>query len=77
MKTNSVIKFNSIEEYREIEKTLEELGYKNDKEWNESRLKRYKIGYIHIHNIYITILKRIILEDDLKYYNSLKEFLNG
>lgn len=35
MKTNVSIKFNSIEEYRVIEKKLEEMGYVNDKEWNK------------------------------------------
>ena len=38
MKTNVSIKFNSIEEYREIEKKLVELGYKDDKKWNKTML---------------------------------------
>ena len=38
MKTNVSIKFNSIEEYRVIEKKLEEMGYVNDKKWNQKIL---------------------------------------
>lgn len=71
MKTNVSIKFNSIEEYREIEKKLEELGYVNDKEWNER--KKNDIGYIY--------LSKELFYSKFKYgagnkvYNSLEEFL--
>ena len=39
MKTNVSIKFNSIEEYREIEKKFVELGYKPDEYWNKYMLE--------------------------------------
>ena len=62
MKTNVSIKFNSVEEYREIEQKLEELGYVNDKSYNEDELKDYSQGYVHISNfnnffIFLKILK--------------------
>ena len=41
MKTNVSIKFNSIEEYRVIEKKLEEMGYVNDKGWNDYSIFKY------------------------------------
>ena len=54
MKTDCTIKFNSIDEYREIEKTLEELGYENDKEWNEERLFEHETGYVCIEGFIFT-----------------------
>ena len=71
MKTNVSIKFNSIEEYRKIEKKLEELGYVNDKEWNER--KKNEIGYIYLsEELFYTKFKHRAEE---KTYNSLEEFL--
>ena len=73
MKTNVSIKFNSIEEYRVIEKKLEELGYVNDKEWNER--KKNEIGYVYLsEDLFYTKFK---YKDEESYtYNSLEEFLN-
>ena len=76
MKTNVSIKFNSIEEYREIERVLEELGYKNDKEWNEDMLKSTKPCYVTIfkcQNIF-SIFDFTLTELE-ETYNSLEEFL--
>ena len=74
MKTNVSIKFNSIEEYRVIEKKLEELGYVNDKEWNER--KKNEIGYVYLsEDLFYTKFK---YKDEESYtYNSLEEFLNN
>ena len=73
MKTNVSIKFNSIEEYREIEKKLEELGYVNDKYWNTNkRIKDYT---------YIKIFEGLefgvypFVDSTTPIYNSLEEFL--
>ena len=76
MKTNVSIKFNSIEEYREIEKKLEELGYVNDKEWNESMfiIKNINEGHIYISKVDFSVFSNKITEG--KTYNSLEEFLN-
>ena len=78
MKTNVSIKFNSIEEYREIEKKLEEMGYVNDKEWNENRLKSFE--YSSTVRIYekenlFTVLHNMVQEKS-RTYNNLEEFLN-
>ena len=71
MKTNVSIKFNSIEEYREIERVLEGLGYVN-------LFKKIKInikeGYV------CSTSKSFAFYDDNKLfdekvYNSLQEFL--
>ena len=72
MKTSVSIKFNSIEEYRVIEKKLEELGYVNDKEWNER--KKNEIGYVYLsEDLFYTKFK---YKDEESYtYNSLEEFL--
>ena len=77
MKTDCTIKFNSIEEYREIEKTLEELGYENDKEWNEDYLKdlgKLKKLYVHIDGFLFGVYS--FHEPQYKIYNSLNDFLN-
>ena len=71
MKTNVSIKFNSIEEYRVIEKKLEEMGNVNDKKWNER--KKNEIGYIYLsEELFYTKFKYRAEE---KTYNSLEEFL--
>ena len=74
MKTSVSIKFNSIEEYRVIEKKLEELGYVNDKECNER--KKNEIGYVYLsEDLFYTKFK---YKDEESYtYNSLEEFLNN
>ena len=75
MKTNVSIKFSSIEEYREIEKKLEELGYVNDKEWNERHLDNsFTKGYCFIEYPNFAIFD-FTDYDDQKVYNSLEEFL--
>lgn len=78
MKTNVSIKFNSIEEYKEIEKKLIELGYINDDStWNNYNLKLCKFGYVYIDKLdsVFSIYKfgNIYAK---KTYNSLQEFLN-
>ena len=50
MKNDFAIKFNSLEEYREIEKFLENEGYTNDKFWNEEELLEYHVGFVCINN---------------------------
>lgn len=66
MKTNVSIKFNSLEEYREIEKKLEELGCTLSNDINKNQ--KY---------VYIDYKKRIstscVYWGDV--YNSLEEFL--
>ena len=79
MKTNVSIKFNSIEEYREIEKKLIELGYVNDKEWNEDMLMHPNTKI----STYVTIFSctnsfsifDFVFEELEEIYNSLEEFL--
>ena len=69
MKTNVSIKFNSIEEYREIEKKLEELGYL--KGHYSCDVEDYNFVFIDAHSffyIYIYTLDEVV-------YNSLEEFL--
>ena len=73
MKTNVSIKFNSIEEYREIEKKLIELGYKSAKGWNNAVIQIHKKGFVNIED------KLFYLDSTQIYrtlYNSLQEFLN-
>lgn len=82
MKTNVSIKFNSIEEYREIEKKLIELGYESNKKWNEAQIKEIEIFnkqkqlYCSIGSPYplftIYYFKGYSI---YKTYNSLEEFL--
>ena len=59
MKTNVSIKFNSIEEYREIEKKLEQLGYVNDKDF-KNIMKMCMYNKIRIFNEYSTNLEFLI-----------------
>lgn len=84
MKTNVSIKFSSIEEYREIEKKLEELGYVNDKEWNNGFImkslmeNRFPFYYIFIYKNNNFELHNHNEDDKINYhYNSLEEFLKG
>ena len=77
MKTNVSIKFNSIEEYREIEKKLEELGYKE----HSKTLDDFMLEDLP-NDLFVTVFYK-----ELKYgvfdftqkgeivYNSLEEFL--
>ena len=75
MKTNVSIKFNSIEEYREIEKKLEEMGYVNDKEWNKKVLSNSSTHVvIYDHKFFKAYSHKGIGID--KAYNNLEEFLN-
>lgn len=75
MKTNISIKFNSIEEYRDIEKKLEEMGYVNDKEWNKEMIKWFSLTPSCV-KIYDNKLFCIMdCSEEIKTYNSLKEFL--
>ena len=70
MKTNVSIKFNSIKEYREIEKKLEEMGYNR----NIVDL-RADNGYVLINKIShkYSVLKNLFKSNNT--YNSLKGFL--
>lgn len=82
MKTNVSIKFNSIEEYREIEKKLEELGYVNDKGWNEYKINIITDGCVGIYDVVINenlIYLFTVFDSMHEYeiiYNNLEEFLN-
>ena len=77
MKTNVSIKFNSIEEYREIEKKLEELGYKeHSKTLNDFMLEGLP------NDLFATFFYKELkygvfdfTQKDEKVYNSLEEFL--
>ena len=74
MKTNVSIKFNSIEEYRVIEKKLEEMGYVNSD--RQDYTPCYKECFIVI---YTNVFKSH-LHDGVgtnKTYNNLEEFLNN
>lgn len=82
MKTNVSIKFNSIEEYREIEKKLIELGYESDKKWNEIQIKEIEL-FDKYNQLYCSIGGPYPLFTILNFkgysiyktYNSLEEFL--
>ena len=76
MKTNVSVKFNSIEEYRAIEKKLEDMGYVNDKEWNESmfEINGANSGHVYISHIGFCVFSNKITGS--KLYNNLEEFLN-
>ena len=77
MKTNVSIKFNSIEEYREIEKKVEEMGYKE----HSKILDDFMLEDLP-NDLFVTVFYK-----ELKYgvfdftkkdeivYNSLEEFL--
>lgn len=79
MKTNVSIKFNSVEEYREIEQKLVELGYKDDKKWNKTMLSISEKSVVEDYCILLSDeLDYIILNHTIgsnKTYNSLQEFL--
>ena len=80
MKNDFAIKFNSLEEYREIEKFLEREGYTNDNEWNEKELLEYQKGFVCINNAVVgydpTELFTIFEDSSLfvEVYNSLEEY---
>ena len=78
MKNDFAIKFNSLEEYREIEKFLEKEGYTNDNEWNEKELSEYQKGCVCIDDvvIYNTELFTIFEDSSLlvEVYSSLEEY---
>ena len=81
MKNDFAIKFNSLEEYREIEKFLEKEGYTNDNEWNEKELLECQKGFVCIDDTIINNNKTelfIVFEDNRLYkyktYNSLEEY---
>ena len=81
MKNDFAIKFNSLEEYREIEKFLEKEGYTNDKDWSEKELLEYRKGFVCINNVVLGNDKTelfAVFEDNRLYehetYNSLEEY---
>ena len=80
MKNDFAIKFNSLEEYREIEKFLENEGYTNDKFWNEEELLEYHVGFVCIDDAIINNNKTelfTIFEDSplfVEVYSSLEEY---
>lgn len=73
MKTNVSIEFSPIEEYRGIEKKLEDLGYVSDVDYTEDIIKRCR--YVSFSRIF----KHFdVFDFVLSYefvYNSLEEFL--
>ena len=71
MKTNVSIKFSSIEEYREIEKKLIELGYKEHKLFG---LKTKDCIEVKLNNDK-TFTPLLFTFPIIKTYNSLEEFL--
>ena len=80
MKNDFAIKFNSLEEYREIEKFLEKEVDTNDNEWNEEELLEYQKGFVCIDDAIINNNKTelfTIFEDSppfVEVYNSLEEY---
>ena len=81
MKNDFAIKFNSIEEYREIEKFLENEGYTNDKDWNKEQLLEHQKGYVCIDDAVINNNKTelfSVFENPRLYehetYSSLEEY---
>ena len=81
MKNDFAIKFNSLQEYREIEKFLENEGYTNDRDWNKEQLLEYQKGFVCIDYAIINNNKTelfTIFEDKRLYkqeaYNSLEEY---
>ena len=78
MKNDFAIKFNSLEEYREIEKFLEKEGHTNDNEWNEKELLEYQKGFVCIDDAIINNTELFgIFEDSslfVEVYNSLEEY---
>lgn len=81
MKTNVSIKFNSIEEYRVIKKKLEEMGYVNDKIYNEQSIPNFE--YYSGINLFVRVYEDLKFTAGiqngtyLKTYNNLEEFLNN
>ena len=77
LKTNVSIKFTTIEEYREIERTLVSMGYKIDALWNTTQLIRFentcKPYYLFI-DLSFTCAVYSFPPSEIKY-NSLQEFL--
>lgn len=77
MKNDFAIKFNSLNEYREIEKFLENEGYTNDKDWNEKELTEYQNGFVCIDDTIIgdnptetfSIFEDNYLFEDVTYIN--------
>lgn len=80
MENDFAIKFNSLEEYREIEKFLEKEGYTNDKDWNKKELLEYQKGLVCIDDAIINNNKTelfTVFEDNslfVEVYNSLEEY---
>lgn len=81
MKNDFAIKFNSLDEYREIEKFLENEGYTNDKGWNENELTEYQKGFVCINNAVVNNNKTelfSVFEDNRLYehetYENLQEY---
>ena len=78
MKTNVSIKFNSIEEYREIESKLIELGYKQ----HNKGIDDFMLDDL-LNDLYVTFFERdkvygvldFVLKETEYLYNSLQEFL--
>ena len=73
-KTNVSIKFNSIEEYREIEKKLEEMGYVNDGMYGEEFIERFRYVSFSTKKKHFDVFD-FTLKDEEVVYNSLEEFL--
>ena len=59
LKTNISIKFDTIEEYKEIEKVLEEIDF------DTYTLEKYECGWVEFET----------MEKESRKYNSLEEFL--
>ena len=74
MKTNVSIKYSSIEEYRDIEKKLVELGYVNDSNYTEEHITILKLDRVTIFSDESFWIMDWSLYDDITY-NSLEEFL--
>ena len=73
MKINVSIKFSSIEEYREIEKKLIELGYVNDGMYGEEFIERFRYVSFSTKFKHFDVFD-FTLKDEI-VYNSLEEFL--
>lgn len=73
MKINVSIKFSSIEEYREIEKKLIELGYVNDGMYGEEFIERFRYVSFSTKFKHFDVFD-FTLKDEV-VYNSLEEFL--
>lgn len=71
MKTNVSIKFNSIEEYREIEKKLIELGYVDDRHLGV-KTEFFTEVMVYQNKVFKGMVFSPVVD---KTYNSLEEFL--